>query len=126
MEEYIKKVPLSFTFPGMVDGKAYIIATVNFPKGTLVYNLPAEYKNFPVLIDYGVMKASSTACHEYHQNLKPGISIGDSEFSGACTLGAFFKTKEQPGKKYLLTVNHGVREVGDSVIQPGKEDSVRT
>jgi hypothetical protein len=80
MEKYVKKVPLSFTFPGMVDGKAYIIATVNLPRGTLVYNLPAEFKNFPVLIDYGTMRAS-TASDEYHkyQNLKPGISISDSK-----------------------------------------------
>ncbi|CAG8502764.1 2767_t:CDS:2 [Funneliformis caledonium] len=80
MENYVKKVPLSFTFPGMVDGKAYIIATVNLPRGTLVHNLPAEFKNFPVLIDYGTMRAS-TASDEYrkYQNLKPGISApGDS------------------------------------------------
>jgi hypothetical protein len=80
MEKYVEKVPLSFTFPGMVDGKAYIIATVNLPRGALVYNLPAEFKNFPVLIDYGTMRAS-TASVEYrkYQNLKPGISISGSE-----------------------------------------------
>ncbi|RIA81764.1 hypothetical protein C1645_836447 [Glomus cerebriforme] len=84
MEKYVKEVPLSFTFPGMVDGKAYIIATVNLPRGSLVYNLPSEFKNFPVLIDYGTMRAS-TASDEYrkYQNLKPGISISDSELGGA-------------------------------------------
>ncbi|CAG8437444.1 6187_t:CDS:2 [Funneliformis mosseae] len=80
LENYVKKVPLSFTFPGMVDGKAYIIVTVNLSRRTMVHNLPAEFKNFPVLIDYGTMRAS-TASDEYHkyQNLKPGISaLGDS------------------------------------------------
>ena|SRR5581483_12322836 len=66
MEKYVKEVPLSFTFPGMVDGKAYIIATVNLPRGSLIYNLPSEFKNFPILIDYGTMRAS-TASDEYRK-----------------------------------------------------------
>ncbi|PKK66128.1 hypothetical protein RhiirC2_754017 [Rhizophagus irregularis] len=111
MEKYFKEVPLSFTFPGVVDGKAYIIATVNLPRGSLVYNLPSEFKNFPLLIDYGTMRAS-TASDEYrkYQNLKPGISISNSELGGAFTLGAFFKATKEPDKKYLLTVSHGVGE----------------
>ncbi|RHZ66122.1 hypothetical protein Glove_309g86 [Diversispora epigaea] len=123
MEEYLKKVPLSFTFPGMVDGKAYIIATVNLPRGTPISNLPTEFKKFPVLIDYGTMKVS-TASDTYHkyQNLKPRISISNSKLDGRCTLGAFFKTTKQPDKKYLLTVNNGIGEVVDSIIQPGKID----
>ena len=71
---------------------------------------------------------ASTASDEYrkYQNLKPGISISDSKLSGVCTLGAFFKTTKEPDKKYLLTVNHGIGEVGDSIIQPGELDNVCT
>ncbi|RIA82260.1 hypothetical protein C1645_835635 [Glomus cerebriforme] len=124
MDEYIDKVPLSFTCPGTVDKKDYIIATVNLPKGTPVYNLPVEYKNFPVLIDYGTMKASTNLkYHEYHEDLKPGISIGDSRIENTFTLGAFFTIAKHSDKKYLLTVNHGVGEVGNSIIQPSKEDN---
>uniref|UniRef100_U9UHY2 Trypsin-like serine protease n=1 Tax=Rhizophagus irregularis (strain DAOM 181602 / DAOM 197198 / MUCL 43194) TaxID=747089 RepID=U9UHY2_RHIID len=112
MGEYKKKVPLSATCPGNVDGKYYIIATVNLPRGTPVCNLPVEYNSFPVIVDYGIMKAStSERCHEYHENIKPGISISDSECNGAFTLGTIFTTESQPGKKYLLTVNHGVGEI---------------
>ncbi|GET63466.1 hypothetical protein GLOIN_2v1477844 [Rhizophagus irregularis DAOM 181602=DAOM 197198] len=105
MGEYKKKVPLSATCPGNVDGKYYIIATVNLPRGTPVCNLPVEYNSFPVIVDYGIMKAStSERCHEYHENIKPGISISDSECNGAFTLGTIFTTESQPGKKYLLTI----------------------
>ncbi|EXX79606.1 hypothetical protein RirG_003960 [Rhizophagus irregularis DAOM 197198w] len=127
MGEYKKKVPLSATCPGNVDGKYYIIATVNLPRGTPVCNLPVEYNSFPVIVDYGIMKAStSERCHEYHENIKPGISISDSECNGAFTLGTIFTTESQPGKKYLLTVNHGVGEVGSSIIQPGNLDNIDT
>ena len=70
MEKYVKRVP---TFPGMVDGKAYIIATVNLLRGTLVYN---KFKNYPVLIDYGIMRAS-TSNDEYrqYQNLNQGLIL---------------------------------------------------
>ncbi|RIA91532.1 hypothetical protein C1645_821946 [Glomus cerebriforme] len=37
----------------------YIIATMDLSKGTPVYNIPAEYKGFSVLVDYGVVRASS-------------------------------------------------------------------
>ncbi|PKY32048.1 hypothetical protein RhiirB3_393752 [Rhizophagus irregularis] len=114
MKEYKNKVPLSITCPGKVEGKNYILATVNLPRGTPVYNLPVEYNGFPVIVDYGAMKAStsetSNRCHEYHENLKPGISISDSKCYEAFTLGKLFTAKGQSGKKYLLTVNHGVGE----------------
>ncbi|PKC11104.1 hypothetical protein RhiirA5_413508 [Rhizophagus irregularis] len=127
MGEYKKKVPLSATCPGNVDGKNYIIATVNLPRGTPVCNLPVEYNSFPVIVDYGIMKAlTSERCHEYHENIKPGISISDSECNGAFTLGTIFTTESQPGKKYLLTVNHGVGEVSSSIIQPGNLDNIDT
>lgn len=59
----------------------------------------------PVIVDYGVMKAStSVRCREYHENI---ISISDSKCDGAFTLGTIFTTERQPGKKYLLTVDHG-------------------
>lgn len=36
MNKFAKKIPLSLTYPGKVDGKEYIIATVKLPKGTSV------------------------------------------------------------------------------------------
>ncbi|PKY58165.1 hypothetical protein RhiirA4_429510 [Rhizophagus irregularis] len=39
-----------------------------------------------------------------------GISISDSKCYEAFTLGKLFTAEGQSGKKYLLTVNHGVRE----------------
>ncbi|UZO11473.1 uncharacterized protein OCT59_003042 [Rhizophagus irregularis] len=80
-KEFGKKVPLSVTYPGIVDGKEYIIAS---------------------------------------KTLKPGISIGDAEIDNACTLCALFRVKNQDKDEYLLTVKHGVGDVDDSVIQPGK------
>ncbi|CAG8748281.1 23052_t:CDS:2, partial [Rhizophagus irregularis] len=113
-----------------VEGKNYILATVNLPRGTPVYNLPVKYNGFPVIVDYGAMKAStsetSNRCHEYHENLKPGISISDSKCYEAFTLGKLFTAKGQSGKKYLLTVNHGVGEVSSSVVQPGSIDNINT
>ncbi|EXX68410.1 hypothetical protein RirG_105430 [Rhizophagus irregularis DAOM 197198w] len=130
MKEYKNKVPLSITCPGKVEGKNYILATVNLPRGTPVYNLPVKYNGFPVIVDYGAMKAStsetSNRCHEYHENLKPGISISDSKCYEAFTLGKLFTAKGQSGKKYLLTVNHGVGEVSSSVVQPGSIDNINT
>ncbi|CAG8769064.1 8723_t:CDS:2, partial [Rhizophagus irregularis] len=102
-KEFGKKVPLSVTYPGIVDGKEYIIASVNLTEGTPVHNIPAEYKGFPLL-----------------KTLKPGISIGDAEIDNACTLCALFRVKNQDKDEYLLTVKHGVGDVDDSVIQPGK------
>ncbi|CAB4420405.1 unnamed protein product [Rhizophagus irregularis] len=131
MKEYKNKVLLlSITCPGKVEGKDYILTTVNLPRGTPVYNLPVEYNGFPVIVDYGTMKAStsetSNRCHEYHENLKPGISISDSKCYEAFTLGKLFTAEGQSGKKYLLTVNHGVREVSSSVVQPGNIDNINT
>lgn len=54
-KEFGKKVPLSVTYPGIVDGKEYIIASVNLTEGTPVHNIPAEYKGFPLLVDYGLL-----------------------------------------------------------------------
>jgi hypothetical protein len=117
MKEYINKVPLSIKCPGTVDEKHYIIATVNLPRGTPVYNLPVKYKNFPVLVDYGTMRASTShRCREY---LMPGISISDD----SDTLGALFTKVGQPEKKYFLTVNHGVGEVDDSIIKSSRKDN---
>ncbi|PKY52575.1 hypothetical protein RhiirA4_425380 [Rhizophagus irregularis] len=128
MKEYKNKVPLSITCPGKVEGKDYILATVKLPRGTPVYNLPVEYNGFPVIVDYGAMKAStsetSDRCREYHENLKPGISISDSKCYEAFTLGTLFTAESQSGKKYLLTVNYGVKEVGSSVVQPGNIDNI--
>ena len=123
-KEYREKVPLSLTYPGVVDGREYIITAVNLSKGTPVHNLPAEYKGFPLLVHYGTFKPSCNyRVYRKFQTLKPGISIGDAEMCNACTLGALFKTKNQD-KKYILTVKHGVGNVDSSVIQPGKVDDV--
>ncbi|PKY44783.1 hypothetical protein RhiirA4_459187 [Rhizophagus irregularis] len=96
-KEFGKKVPLSVTFPGIVDGKEYIIASVNLTEGTPVHNIPAEYKGFPLLVDYGAFKPSCDN-RQFQKTLKPGINKDE----------------------YLLTVKHGVGDVDDSVIQPGK------
>ena len=42
-KDFGKKVPLSVTYPGMVDGKEYIIASVNLTEGTPVHNIPAVF-----------------------------------------------------------------------------------
>ncbi|CAB5327136.1 unnamed protein product [Rhizophagus irregularis] len=118
-KEFGKKVPLSVTYPGIVDGKEYIIASVNLTEGTPVHNIPAEYKGFPLLVDYGAFKPSCDN-RQFQKTLKPGISIGDAEIDNACTLCALFRVKNQDKDEYLLTVKHGVGDVDDSVIQPGK------
>jgi hypothetical protein len=56
MDKFAKKIPLSLMYPEMVDGKEYIIATVNLPEGTPVHNMPAEFENFPVINDYGIIR----------------------------------------------------------------------
>ncbi|GES82172.1 hypothetical protein GLOIN_2v1477844 [Rhizophagus clarus] len=122
-KEFGNKVPFSLIYPGMVDEKACIIAAVNLKDGTPVYNIPAEFKGFPVLINYGTIKPSSYDYYRKYQNLKPGISIDDAEIDGVCTLGTLFRAKNQTNKKYLLTVQHGVGDTGGSVIQPGKVDN---
>jgi hypothetical protein len=58
-KEFGNKIPFSLIYPGMVDEKPSIIAAVNLPDGTPVYNIPVEYKGFPVLINYGTIKPSS-------------------------------------------------------------------
>ncbi|GBB95213.1 hypothetical protein RclHR1_00250011 [Rhizophagus clarus] len=89
-KDFGEKVPLSLTYPGIVDGKEYIIAVVNLTKGTPVHNIPAEYMGFPLLVNYGTIKPSNNIYREF-QPLKPGISIGDAENNSACTLGALFR-----------------------------------
>ena len=122
-KDFGEKVPLSLTYPGIVKGKEYIITVVNLTKGTPVHNIPAEYKGYPLLVNYGTMKPSSNIYHQF-QHLKPRISIGDSENNSTCTLGVLFEVKNRNEKKYILTVKHGVGGEGSSVIQPGKVDNV--
>ena len=119
-KDFGDKVPLSLTYPGIVDGKEYIITAVNLTNGTPAHNIPAEYKGFPLLVDYGTFVPS---CNIYRQ-FQPGISIGDAGIDNACTLGALFRTTRDSTKRYILTVKHGVGDVGSSVIQPGKVDNV--
>lgn len=79
--------------------------------------------DYLVIITYEIIKS---AHRSYHDTLKPGISIsslGDSP--SACTLGVLFKTEEEPGKKFILTVKHGVEEEDAPIIQPGALDNVR-
>ncbi|RIA91087.1 hypothetical protein C1645_822481 [Glomus cerebriforme] len=121
-KEFREKVPLSLTYPGVVDEKEYIITAVNLPKGTPVHNIPAEYNGFPLLVHYGTFKPSSNIYRQF-QTLKPGISIGSAETCNACTLGALLRVKNQEDKEYILTVKHGVGNVDSSVIQPGKINS---
>lgn len=121
-KEFREKVPLSLTYPGTVDGKEYIIIAVNLPKGTPVYNIPAEYKGFPLLVHYGTFKPSCNVYCQY-QTLKPEISIENAEICNTCTLSALFEAKDQD-KKYILTVKHGVGNVDSLVIQLGKINDV--
>ncbi|EXX55119.1 uncharacterized protein OCT59_012832 [Rhizophagus irregularis] len=57
--EFAKDIPLSLTYPGVVDGKVYIIATVDLPNGIPVHEMPVEFKGFPVLVDYRAIRPSS-------------------------------------------------------------------
>src|SRR4051794_5484634 len=70
-KDFGDKVPLSLTYPGIVDGKEYIITAVNLTNGTPVHNIPAEYKGFHLLVDYRTFVPS---CNIYCQ-FQPGISI---------------------------------------------------
>jgi hypothetical protein len=81
-KDFGEKVPLSFTYPGIVDGKEYIITAVNLPKGTPAHNIPAEYKGFPLLVEYGTIKPSNNIYRQF-QTLKSEISIGDAEINNA-------------------------------------------
>jgi len=49
-KEFRKKVPFSLICTGKVDGETHIIAAVNLAKGIPVYNIPAEYKGYPLFI----------------------------------------------------------------------------
>jgi hypothetical protein len=122
-KEYAKVIPIVFAYPGEVDGKTYIIAVLNPAKKSAVHvrKVPAKFKGFPVMIGYGTFEP----CYRsHHDDLSPGISIGDPTISSTATLGAFFKTESEPEKKYLLTVDHAVGEVGGPITQPGILDNV--
>ncbi|GBC06421.1 hypothetical protein RclHR1_06810010 [Rhizophagus clarus] len=69
-KEFGNKVPFSLIYPGMVDEKACIIAVVNLKDGTPIYNIPAEFMGFPVLINYRTIKPSSYDDYHKYQNLK--------------------------------------------------------
>ena len=123
-KDFGEKVPLSLTYPGIIDGREYIITAVNLPRGTPVHNIPSEYEGFPLLVEYGTIKPSCNIdIYRQFQSLKPGISIGDAKIHNACTLCALFANKKN-NKRYILTVKHGVGDVNSSVIQPGKVDNV--
>uniref|UniRef100_U9UWU8 Trypsin-like peptidase domain-containing protein n=1 Tax=Rhizophagus irregularis (strain DAOM 181602 / DAOM 197198 / MUCL 43194) TaxID=747089 RepID=U9UWU8_RHIID len=83
----------------MVDEKAVLVALVCLPKGTQV-NLPGELWEI------------EPAHRKRHDELKPGISIGnviDPNSDQTFMLGPVFKTEQDENKRYILTVEHGVR-----------------
>ncbi|RGB39310.1 hypothetical protein C1646_664702 [Rhizophagus diaphanus] len=115
-----KETPLSCVSSGMVDEKAVLVALVCLPKGTQV-NLPGEFEGYRVLIDYGEIEP---AHRKRHDELKPGISIGnviDPNSDQTFTLGPVFRTEQDENKRYILTVEHGVRN-SNLVIQPESSD----
>ncbi|GBC08218.1 hypothetical protein RclHR1_07990002 [Rhizophagus clarus] len=62
---------------------------------------------------------------KYQNTLVSGISIGMYQGQpSASTLGPFFKTDAEPGKKFILTVSHAVGGTGSDVIQPGSLDEL--
>ncbi|CAB5185078.1 unnamed protein product [Rhizophagus irregularis] len=119
-----KETPLSCVSSGMVDEKAVLVALVCLPKGTQV-NLPGEFEGYRVLIDYGEIEP---AHRKRHDELKPGISIGNvinPNSDQTFTLGPVFRTEQDENKRYILTVEHGVRN-SNLVIQPGSSDQGMT
>ncbi|RIA84993.1 hypothetical protein C1645_831454 [Glomus cerebriforme] len=111
---YIKDTPsLSYMNPGIVNRIPAIIAYVHVPKGTPV-ELPAEFEEYPVFINYGVIEPASPVA------LSPGISIGSTS---ACTLGALFKNETEPEKSFILTTKHSIGNTNSIVIQPGNSDA---
>ncbi|EXX61695.1 hypothetical protein RirG_168800 [Rhizophagus irregularis DAOM 197198w] len=119
-----KETPLSCVSSGRVDEKAVLVALVCLPKGTQV-NLPGEFEGYRVLIDYGEIEP---AHRKRHDELKPGISIGNvinPNSDQTFTLGPVFRTEQDENKRYILTVEHGVRN-SNLVIQPGSSDQVCT
>jgi hypothetical protein len=74
-----EKVPLSVTYPGIVDGKEYIITCVDLTEGTPVHNIPAEYKGY----------IRVTLCWSTIGLLNHHVS--DAEINNACILGALFR-----------------------------------
>ncbi|UZO11232.1 uncharacterized protein OCT59_002803 [Rhizophagus irregularis] len=119
-----KETPLSCVSSGRVDEKAVLVALVCLPKGTQV-NLPGEFEGYRVLIDYGEIEP---AHRKRHDELKPGISIGNvinPNSDQTFTLGPVFRTEQDENKRYILTVEHGVRN-SNLVIQPGSSDQGMT
>jgi len=55
VEEYAKVIPITFAYPGEVDGKIYIVTVLNLAKTSDVHirKVPARFKGFPVIIGYG-------------------------------------------------------------------------
>ncbi len=123
MVKYKKNVPLACVRPNIINGEAALIALVNLPEGTLV-DLPAKFEEYSVIINYGAIELAHRTSHQIqHQTLKPGISISDTR---ACTLGALFKIENQNETNFILTVQHGVGDINNLVIQPGSADEVCT
>ncbi|POG80070.1 hypothetical protein GLOIN_2v1521250, partial [Rhizophagus irregularis DAOM 181602=DAOM 197198] len=90
-----KETPLSCVSSGMVDEKAVLVALVCLPKGTQV-NLPGDIGN-----------------------------VIDPNSDQTFMLGPVFKTEQDENKRYILTVEHGVRN-SNLVIQPESSDQVCT
>jgi len=77
-----------------------------------------------VVIKYGAIQLIHRTSHQIkHPTLKPGISISNTE---ACTLGALFKIENESETNFILTVQHGVGNINNLVIQPGSADEVCT
>ncbi|GES87963.1 hypothetical protein GLOIN_2v1476492 [Rhizophagus clarus] len=110
---------IAFVGPGIVDNKPSII--VIFLDETVQIPLPATFKGYPVLFRYGEVVPASNP-RTYHEILKPGISIGNSEVENARILGACFQTRDNR-KKFIPTVGHAVGEVCSLVVQPGKYEN---
>ncbi len=87
---YIK---IGKAYPRMVDEKVCIITVINLKDEILVYNISAEFKDFPILINYRIIKSSSYYDYCKYQNFKLRISIGNIEIDDICTLDALFKVK---------------------------------
>ena len=77
----------------MVNEKVCIITVINLKDEILVYNISAEFKDFPILINYRIIKSSSYYDYCKYQNFKLRISIGNIEIDDICTLDALFKVK---------------------------------
>ncbi|CAG8624608.1 21348_t:CDS:2 [Dentiscutata erythropus] len=105
---------------GSVDEREVFIVTL-LPETPIPNEIPPDFRNYPVLIDYGIVKGFH---RNYHYLLELGISIGDINEVNACTLGLVTKLRSDLEKNYILTTKHGVGPVDTLVCQPGKIDLV--